>query len=749
MSRLATADINENQTLKLGTSPFKEPTLKTLGVVIVLIWFFSFAVLNRITLVSQESIRSNLNAVLLATEDTLNIWAAERKGDIISLASKPQTVANVLQLLKTLSSPESLKSSEYLKKLRVILQGEIDAHRYRDFFVVSPDYINIASMQDYNIGQKLVLNEKNNFLHKVLAGNTVLSPPMATKASDHGGELSFKEPTMFVATPILDSSGKIIAALFFGIDPHLDFTRSLQLGRMGITGETYAFNAEGRLISDSRFDDQLRKFGIIPPDGHAILTIDIKDPGGNILEGFKPDLPMEKRPLTFMAQQATNKNSGTNVEGYRDYRGVPVVGAWTWNEDLSLGITTEIDKEEAYQLLNTTRSLVLTLLGVTVFLFLGYFITLVRQNKKNILEAQKIRVFSMAVDHSSTPIVITSKEGIILYVNPAFYKLTGYQRDEAVGKTHRILKSGKHSTEFYKELWSTLLAKKSWEGQICNKKKNGELYWEHQVISPIKDDQGNISHFISVKQDDTKRKESIGQLKEKAAEFENNNKKLNEFVNTASHDLQAPLRKVLTFSEHLKKQCASLDDKSRDYIDRMEKSTERMQTLVAGLLDYSKLSSKAIEHSHVDLNEIASEVMDDLELNISEQKAVINIGHLPTLNTVSHQMRQLFQNLILNALKFSQTGTPPIIDISASAKDSGTWEITFKDNGIGLDQKYAERIFNPLERLHGASKYPGTGMGLAICKKIIEQHQGTITVNSEKEKGATFTITLPTNHSKV
>lgn len=737
MPLLTKPEIFESQSLMPGISPFKEPALKTLGIVIVLAWLFSLTVLNKITLVSRESVKSNLNTVLLGTQDSLNAWATDHKGNVRTLTGAPQIAEDLLQIL---SAPSN---SEYLQKLKGHFQSIMSVHQYQEFFLLTTDYINIASSHDFRIGQKFVLKDDDNFLKKVFAGNTVLSPPIMSDASEQSEAINIDEPTMFVASPVLDPSGKVIAALTFSIEPQRDFTRTLQIGRIGASGETYAFNSQGKLISESRFSKQLTEFGIIPPDGRAILSIDIKDPGGNLLKGYKPYVSMEQRPFTFMARQAIDKKPGTNVEGYRDYRGVSVVGAWTWNEDLSLGIATEIDKEEAYQQLNTTRFLVMTFLGGTVFLFLGYSLNLFRQGQKNIIEAQKIRVFSMAVDHSSSSIVITNNQGTILYVNPAFYKLTGYSQEEAIGKNPKILKSGKHSKIFYKKMWDLLLSEKSWEGQICNKRKSGELYWEHQVISPIKDDHGKVSYFISVKLDDTKRKASIDSLLAKVVEFEESNNRLRDFANNASHDLQAPLRKVMTFSKHLKAHCSSLDDKSRDYIDRMEKSTERMHNLVTRLLEYSKLPGEPIERSPVNLNEIVAGVKEDLDLDISERNAVLNIEDLPTLNAVPHQMTQLFQNLISNSLKFSKKDQVSNIDISASNRDSGSWEIIFRDNGIGLDQKDAERIFNPLERLHGVSKYPGAGMGLAICKKIVEQHNGTITARSIKGEGTTFTLILP------
>lgn len=239
------------------------------------------------------------------------------------------------------------------------------------------------------------------------------------------------------------------------------------------------------------------------------------------------------------------------------------------------------------------------------------------------------------------------------------------------------------------------------------------------------------------------RKKIEEKLRHSALELKRSNQDLSDFASIASHDLKEPLRKVISFGERLKTHCeAFLDDQARDYIARMESAVSRMQILIDSLLQLSRVSTKAQPFVSVDLKQVVEEVMDDLEILIKNSGGTVNIGNLPTMDADALQMRQLFQNLIANALKFRKEGVPPIVTVSSTNSDGRVLEIRVEDNGIGFDQKFAERIFKPFERLHGRTHYEGSGVGLAICQKIVARHNGTINAQSELGKGAVFIITL-------
>lgn len=230
---------------------------------------------------------------------------------------------------------------------------------------------------------------------------------------------------------------------------------------------------------------------------------------------------------------------------------------------------------------------------------------------------------------------------------------------------------------------------------------------------------------------------------ERTAELHRSNRELEQFAYVASHDLQEPLRKVLAFGDRLKARCADqVGDQGREYIERMQTAAARMRTLIQDLLTYSRVGTRAVEFAPVPLGEVAAEVLSDLELRLEQTGATVDLGPLPAVEADRLQMRQLFQNLIGNALKFRRPDAPPRVTVRAET-DGDRCRLTVTDNGIGFDNTYADRIFQVFQRLHGRDEYEGTGIGLAICRKIAERHGGTITADGRPGLGATFAVTLP------
>jgi PAS domain S-box-containing protein len=245
------------------------------------------------------------------------------------------------------------------------------------------------------------------------------------------------------------------------------------------------------------------------------------------------------------------------------------------------------------------------------------------------------------------------------------------------------------------------------------------------------------------------RQRAEAELRDFAIRLKDSNQELQDFASIASHDLQEPLRKVRSFGDRLLHQhSASLNDAGRDYLMRMLNSTTRMQTLIDDLLSYSRVTTKARPFRQTNLQTVLSEVLSDLEVRIEQTCGTVVVGELPEIDADATQMRQVFQNLIGNALKFHQQDVAPVVNIQARPlhNESGdilSWQMEIADNGIGFDEKYLDRIFTIFQRLHGRDQYEGTGIGLAVTKKIIERHHGTITAHSTPGQGATFIITLP------
>jgi light-regulated signal transduction histidine kinase (bacteriophytochrome) len=200
----------------------------------------------------------------------------------------------------------------------------------------------------------------------------------------------------------------------------------------------------------------------------------------------------------------------------------------------------------------------------------------------------------------------------------------------------------------------------------------------------------------------------------------------------------------MMFSQYLQQATGcQLTDEAYDYIARMHNATERMQDLITDLLDLSRVNRKGLPFKQTSLNQVISSVLSDLNFIIEETQGTVNVGSLPDIEADNRQMSQLFLNLIGNALKFHRKDVPPCISVSSQVLNPSTCEIRIQDNGIGFDEKYVERIFGVFERLHGRSEYPGTGIGLAICQKIVARHGGSITASSKPGEGSIFVVTLP------
>jgi len=331
--------------------------------------FVAFISLGKIEKQARIDVGNALNTVLKATNGSHAIWIKQRKSFLNLTANKPIVISTVKKLLSKKRSKDYLQNNEQLTKLRHYFDVTRTSLNDLGFFIISRDYINMASMRDENIGiTNIIYQQRPDLIEKAFNGETVFVPPITSDVPLQGKALN-NSPTMFFVTPIKDN-GKILALLSIRDYPLQDFTRLTQIGRIGETGETYAFNQSGQMISNSRFNHQLRQIGLLTEkDDEAILNIRIADPAGNLLDGFKPASNRSILPLTVMAQSAISGLSDINIEGYRDYRGVRVLGAWLWNPVLGYGLTTEIDEEEALKGYITSKNIILVF--IVTFLLLS------------------------------------------------------------------------------------------------------------------------------------------------------------------------------------------------------------------------------------------------------------------------------------------------------------------------------------------------------------------------------------------
>lgn len=373
---------------------------------------------------------------------------------------------------------------------------------------------------------------------------------------------------------------------------------------------------------------------------------------------------------------------------------------------------------------------------------------------ENLSSADFARLKS-AIDEAAI-VAVTDKNGIITYVNSKFCKISKYSAEELIGKTHRLINSDRHPKEFFTELWKRISSGQTWEGEICNRAKDGTYYWVHTTIVPFMDAEGRPEKYVAVRYDITERKLAEEQLKIYSRRLEVSNQELQDFASVAAHDLQEPLRKIQSFSDRLlSKSLAELKPEAQDFLNRIQSSAQRMQILINDLLTYSRVTTKAQPFEVIALDNVIQQVVSALEVRIEQSQGEVIYRNLPKIEADPTQMHQLFQNLIGNALKFSMSGRTPRVlvectyfDQSPLGHEGPACQISVKDNGIGFDEKYLDRIFTIFQRLHGRHEYEGTGIGLAICRKIVDRHTGFITAKAKSGEGANFLVTLPVFQSR-
>ena len=347
------------------------------------------------------------------------------------------------------------------------------------------------------------------------------------------------------------------------------------------------------------------------------------------------------------------------------------------------------------------------------------------------------RRYEMILNSAGEGICGFNREGKAIFVNPAVGKLTGWPINELVGKTEQDI--------FQHDGASSQTRLKADERIFL--RKDGTFFPAEFVRTPI-EEQGQETGAVLVFKDITERKRTEEALARQAAELSRSNAELEQFAFVASHDLQEPLRKIQSFADRLKTKAEGvLPPEAGDYLERMQGAAARMRTLIDDLLAFSRVIRDSEPFASVNLATIAKEVLGDLELRIETTKARIEVGELPSIEADPLQMRQLLLNLIGNALKFQPAGAQPVVSVTArkfvTTAGNEFCELRVQDNGIGFDPQYTEKIFGVFQRLHGRGEYGGTGVGLAICRRIADHHKGSITAESQAGKGATFIVTLP------
>ena len=354
------------------------------------------------------------------------------------------------------------------------------------------------------------------------------------------------------------------------------------------------------------------------------------------------------------------------------------------------------------------------------------------------------------------------EHGLATFVNPAACEMLGYAADQLIGRPMHDVVHPERADGSPCPAHDCARVAAITEGRAHA--ASDEMFWRQDGTSvpvmytttPIERD-GKLVGAVVTFSDITEIMSHEAALERYTKELERSNAELEFFAYVASHDLQEPLRKIQIFSERLmQKYGQALDERGQIYVDRIASSAIRLRALIDDLLEFSRINTAGKPFSPTNLDDVLRQVLDDLETTIQQVDAKILVDKLPTIDADATQMGQLLQNLVANALKFRRDGERLSIDIRGGVEQGGAardqrsavCRIVVTDNGIGFEPKFSERIFGAFERLHSRGAYPGTGIGLATCKKIVERHGGNIAAAGEPGKGATFTITLPVAHEE-
>jgi PAS domain S-box-containing protein len=366
--------------------------------------------------------------------------------------------------------------------------------------------------------------------------------------------------------------------------------------------------------------------------------------------------------------------------------------------------------------------------------------------------------YKNAVDEVAL-VSITNSQGIITHVNDLYCQTSKYTREELVGANFMVLNSACHTEEFLQQIWATVSSGKTWKGEVMKMAKDGMPYWVDSNVIPFMYEQGQMWQFASISYDITDRKKAEEKIlmmntqlelrvKERTKQLEQKNNELESFVYTVSHDLRSPLRMINSYATLLAEAAgATLPDMHVQMLKNIKQYSADMNLIITDLLNLARIGSQPLVKQRVSLNSIAEACVHELKNETGANNAHVIIGDLGETEGDKGLLRQVFTNLISNALKYSTKVAEPRIEISRVVSGNNQVVYFVKDNGAGFDPENASRLFKPFQRMHTKEEFDGTGVGLFIVHTIITKHGGSIWAVSKENEGATFYFTLDENSS--
>ena len=709
---------------------------------------------------SRETIIRQTTNHLLATnilkEAEFNRWLEDARKDLERLAARPYFKDTFAVVMEGHDSEDPAHTREHPKIVADHLIPYVASTGFVEVFILRPrDGLVLIST---NPAQEGKFREGESYF---------VEGAKATCIQNVTYSQSLEQAVMTIATPIRDRRGNLVAVLAGRLALE-ELTRIMEQGRgLSETEDTYLVNRFNFFVTEPRFG---KNFAL-------------------------------KRAVQTEGVNATLRGTD-GVMLYRDYRGVPVIGAFKWMPDRELALITELDQSEAFEPIGrmgwVVLGIALAAAGVTALAAIFFARTITRPVRQLVAGSEEIghgnldfqvgtsagdeigtlsRAFDrMTADLKTTTVsrdelarekgfsdtVINSLPGVFYLIeqegrlvrwNRNLELVTGYSTEEVAGMSLLDFFSREERLLVLERIHQAFIEGKS-SVEVNLQARNGQRVpfyltgWRTQIAGQ------DLVTGVGI--DISARRQAEEELLRLNEDLSRSNRELEQFAYVASHDLQEPLRVVSSYTQLLAERYEGrLDEDADDFIRFAVDGANRMQRLIRDLLTYSRVTTRGNPPELFEAREAIEDALANLQGVIDDTGARVSIGELPRVLADRPQLVQLFQNLVGNALKFHKPGDPPQVDVRANSGkaavlEAGTggepsqkwWIFSVSDRGIGIDPKYFERVFVIFQRLHSGDEYPGTGIGLALCKRIVERHGGTIRIESEPGKGTTFTFTL-------
>ncbi len=579
----------------------------TFAAITLSVTLVGFLYLRHVEQLTKQDMAGHLQSYLNTNKKALATWAEDEKLTVATWANLGE-IRHEIAALTAIAAKNGMRKAELLgsphaQYLRGQLTAVMKENRYAGFRVIDKNGLTIAAQFDNFVGTPPP-TELASYLRRAIAGETLLSPIVTEPLPfpNSKGIMQGGQQFIFSISPVYDEKHALVAVLAFRIRPENRLDKIMNLVRSSDSGESYAFNKQGMMLTASRFQKDMEKAGLA--DAAGPQEIQLRNPGGNIAKGYKPQKEIKDRPLTAMAQSAIRGEHGVDTDGYPDYRGVPVIGAWEWLPEYGIGIAVEIDVSDAYRTLKTSRAFAIGALLLVTLLAVAALVMYIMKNRIRSSETELRTVLDTAADG----VITLNEAGKIQIFNRAAEQIFGYSYAEVAGEDVTMLmptaggeKLPASGGEFVEKLIPEMLEKRK---EVFRKRKDGSVFPAQVSLREMRI--GGELHFMALIQDITERKQIEENLEQAKKRAEEANKTKSLFLSSMSHEIRTPMNAIMGMAELLSE--TPLNDEQKKYLGMLRGAGEHLLRIINDVLDFSKIEAGKMELETVDFDLI--ELMD-------------------------------------------------------------------------------------------------------------------------------------------